>query len=97
MTEPLLSTEQAAERLGVSRNAVGEWVRTGKLRAARIGNKVWRIDPKDLVAFVNAGYEYQAERKRYTETLAELTAGTTDGLIAGIPEKKARQRRSKAA
>ena len=89
MTEPMLSTEQAAERLGVSRTAVGEWIRTGKLRAARIGGKVWRIAPADLAAFINEGYEYQAERARYADVLDKLTAG--------IAQKSARQRRPKAA
>jgi excisionase family DNA binding protein len=45
--EPLLTTTQAAERLGVSRRRVLAMIRSGRLRAERIGRD-WLIAEADL-------------------------------------------------
>jgi len=46
----LLSTPQVAERYKITVTQVSRLIRTGYLRAVRIG-RVWAIDPDDLPAF----------------------------------------------
>ena len=50
---PLLEVAHAAHRLGFSQEQVRRLIRTGALPAIRIGKR-WRIDPHDLVAFIEA-------------------------------------------
>ncbi len=51
---PLLSVDQAARRLGVSRRTVQAWVSGSKLAVIRLSPRCLRIDPADLAAFVEA-------------------------------------------
>ena len=45
----LISTQEAAERLGLSDSRVRGLILAGRLKATKIG-KVWIIDTKDLAA-----------------------------------------------
>ena len=45
-----LSTPQAAERLGVTRQHVGMLIRTGELKAQKVGRQ-WIIDKRSIEAF----------------------------------------------
>ena len=45
-----LNIHETAELLGMHPNSVYEWVREGKLRAARLG-KTWRIRRSDIDVF----------------------------------------------
>jgi excisionase family DNA binding protein len=47
----VLTVSEVAEIFGVPRNTVLHWIKTGKLRAFRIGSK-WRIERKDLASAV---------------------------------------------
>jgi len=50
----MLTTEEVAERLGVSPEAVRRWCRLGQLPATRVGigrRATWQIDPRDLERF----------------------------------------------
>jgi excisionase family DNA binding protein len=47
----LLTPEEVAGRLRVSRPTVYAWLKMGQLRGLRAG-KVWRIQPADLDAFL---------------------------------------------
>jgi excisionase family DNA binding protein len=47
----LLTPEEVAERLRVSRPTVYAWLKMGRLQGLRAG-KVWRIRPADLEAFL---------------------------------------------
>jgi len=49
--EPLLTREEVAELLGMSVSWVKLQIRTGKLRAKKLG-KLVRIEPADLRAFL---------------------------------------------
>lgn len=51
----LISTQQAADRLGVSPYTVKRWIRTGKLRGIRLGATLLRIAVKDLEALLQEG------------------------------------------
>jgi len=45
-----LTIKDTAERLGVHRNTVREWIATGTLKAYRYGERIVRINPADLDA-----------------------------------------------
>ncbi|WP_157929684.1 helix-turn-helix domain-containing protein [Mycobacteroides abscessus] len=47
----LLSTNQAAEYLGVSSNTIRKYSAAGKIKAFRVGVKLIKYDPADLDAF----------------------------------------------
>jgi excisionase family DNA binding protein len=54
---PLLTVQQAAERLNVAPQLVRRLCGSGKLPASKIGQG-WRIEPTDLEAFI-AGHRQQ--------------------------------------
>ena len=57
MTSPIkrrLSTTEAAEYLGISEKMLRKAVKDKKLRAYRIGQRIYRFDPADLDAFERA-------------------------------------------
>jgi len=45
----IISTAEAAKRLGVTQNRVRALIEAKRLKATKVGN-VWLIDPKDLDA-----------------------------------------------
>jgi excisionase family DNA binding protein len=51
LEERLFSAEEVAERLGMSRYTIGEWLRSGRLKGRRIG-RFWRVRESDLEAFI---------------------------------------------
>ena len=48
-----LTVEQAARHAAVTPATVREWLATGKLKAAKVGNR-WRVAPGDLEAFMHS-------------------------------------------
>lgn len=44
----LLSTGQAAKRLGVTRGTVLNWIKAGHIKALKIGPKVYKIEEKEV-------------------------------------------------
>lgn len=46
----MLSTAEAAARLGVHKNTIGKWIASGQLRAYRFGPRELRLDPADVDA-----------------------------------------------
>ena len=49
----LLTPEQTAERLGISPKTVGNWLRDGRLKGAKIG-RLWRVSEEMLEQFIQA-------------------------------------------
>ena len=49
--EKLLTPEQVAERLQISRWTVMDYLRAGRIKGHRVG-RLWRIKEKDLEAFL---------------------------------------------
>jgi excisionase family DNA binding protein len=49
----LLSPDEVAEVLGVSRLTVVRWVRAGKLKGQKLGKKTIRVKASDMEAFIN--------------------------------------------
>jgi len=52
--DQLLTPEEAAARLKISRLTVGDWLRSGKLKGVKVG-RLWRIRENDLEAFLKGG------------------------------------------
>lgn len=49
----MLKPTDVARRLNVNRATVTRWIRQGKLKATRLGEKLYRISEEDLEAFLN--------------------------------------------
>ena len=47
----MLSTAQVAEHYGVNPATVRRWIAAGRLKAERIGDRSWAIDPGELEEF----------------------------------------------
>jgi excisionase family DNA binding protein len=68
----LLTPEQVADRLQISRVTVMDYLRKGRLKGHRVG-KLWRIKEEDLEAFLEGEptEEDLADAKALDEALAE--------------------------
>jgi excisionase family DNA binding protein len=53
----LLTPEQVAERLAISRLTVMKWLRQGKIPGQKLGRKTWRVNPEDLDTFLHRRVE----------------------------------------
>ena len=62
----IISTAEAAKRLGVTQNRVRALIETKRLKATKVGN-VWVIDPKDL----DAVKDRKVGRPRKSRTLTK--------------------------
>ncbi len=80
----LLTLEQAAEMLGKTRRQVGYLIKTGKLKATKVGGR-WRIESADLPA--SPRREAARQRKQ-----AQLVAVVEDTLE--VPPRGKRRRYS---
>jgi excisionase family DNA binding protein len=49
---PPMSTQQAADYLGVSKSTIRRWVREGRLTNHKLGHRTVRYHPEDLDRFV---------------------------------------------
>jgi excisionase family DNA binding protein len=52
LEERLFSVEETAERLGVSKYTISDWIKAGRLKGFKIG-KFWRVKESDLQAFID--------------------------------------------
>jgi excisionase family DNA binding protein len=50
----LLTPEDVAARLHISRLTVGNWLRSGKLKGVKVG-RLWRVRESDLETFLKGG------------------------------------------
>ena len=50
--KPLLTVEEVADFVQVSRHSVWRWIREGKLRAINLGKRSYRIRQEDLEHFL---------------------------------------------
>jgi excisionase family DNA binding protein len=51
MVERLITPEDAADRLAVSKNTILDWLRSGQLKGVKAG-RLWRLRERDLAAFL---------------------------------------------
>jgi excisionase family DNA binding protein len=76
-SEPaLLTPEEVATRLRVTRRTIYAWLKVGRLRGLRAG-KGWRIRPADLEAFLLPSPAWEA---RLDESLARTRSQAPDDL-----------------
>jgi len=50
------TTDEVAERLKVDKETVLRWIRAKRLKAMRLGSKMYRISPTDLTDFIADNY-----------------------------------------
>jgi excisionase family DNA binding protein len=76
LEERLFSPEEVAERLGMSRYTIGEWLRSGRLKGRRIG-RFWRVKASDLQAFIDnpPPLHPQAREETNVDTSQDTKAG----------------------
>jgi excisionase family DNA binding protein len=74
----LFKTKQAAEFLGVSEPTLRNWVRDGLIPEIRIGKKLLRFDPNDLIAVVTKVHSERAMPTINSVTDAMATACGSD-------------------
>lgn len=51
MGETYFTPQEVADKFGVKVNTVWDWLRKGKLRAFRVGGRLYRISEKHIEAF----------------------------------------------
>ena len=77
--ETLLTISEVAVILKISETTIYEYIRTGKLKAQRLGGagkknklnrKPWRVWENDLVEFINSGTSVNSLSKVGTKTIA---------------------------
>lgn len=49
----IMTIREAMEVLGISRNTIYEYIRSGTIPAFKLGTKIWRIKKSDLITYVN--------------------------------------------
>lgn len=74
----LLTPEQVAERLQVTRRTVYQWINDGKLPALKVG-RGWRIDESSLDSYL---------KPKQLEQLIEQTAKEMEDLAESIKQRQ---------
>lgn len=57
---PYLTPQEAADQLRVTRRTLYTWLRTGRLKGYRAGDK-WLVDPEDIKKFLQLGTPTEEE------------------------------------
>ncbi|MCE5314164.1 MAG: helix-turn-helix domain-containing protein [Armatimonadota bacterium] len=55
LMQKLLSTQEAADILNVTDLTVRRWIKEGRMKAIKLGGRLWRIQESDLEAFIRSG------------------------------------------
>jgi len=67
VSERLLSPEEIAGKLAVKPATVRSWLRSGRIKGFKAGQRVWRVREADYLAFINS-----ANKPRYNKTGNEI-------------------------
>lgn len=81
----VLSPEQVAQVLGLSKRTVISWLQEGKLNGIKVGNR-WRVREEDLDKFIDEPNIYFADyvhRARFVE-MQRITQARGRNLVASI-------------
>ncbi len=54
MSEKLLSPEEIAEKLAVKPATVRSWLRSGRIKGFKAGQRVWRVREEDYLVFIDS-------------------------------------------
>jgi excisionase family DNA binding protein len=57
-----LRVNNVVRRIGVPERTVRHWAATGRLRAVRLGKKIWGFDPDEVDTFERQRRAYEAAR-----------------------------------
>jgi len=57
----LLSTAEAADRLGVSPRTIARWIKSGELRGVRLGKRIFRVPLGEVLRIIAETYEREDE------------------------------------
>jgi excisionase family DNA binding protein len=82
LEERLFTPQEVAERLGMSKYTITEWIKAGRLKGVKIG-KYWRVKERDLQAFIDNPPPLQRH------------APVAKGSPSGGPERAERAERSR--
>ncbi len=64
MSNQLLTTEEAAKRIGVKQTTVRTWLNKGLLEGTKVGGgKLWRISEDELEEFISSKRNKTAKNK----------------------------------
>ena len=87
--ERLFSVEDTAERLGVSKWTITDWIKAGRLNGTKIG-KFWRVREGDLEAFIANPPPLKRVALAAPQAPTPATNGTSPPLIpaAVTPQKR---------
>jgi excisionase family DNA binding protein len=99
--EKLLTPEDAADRLSVSRDAILSWLQRGQLKGVKAG-RLWRIREKDLEDFLTepvlapkeappSATEGGIDWQRYDALKARKLSRRTIARELGVPETTLRR------
>lgn len=61
--ETMLSTTEAAKRLGVGMRTIQLWLRQGRLPGVKLGPRIWRIRESDVLRIQQEGLPKTEEAK----------------------------------
>jgi excisionase family DNA binding protein len=78
--ERLFSVDDTAERLGVSKWTITDWIKAGRLKGIKIG-KFWRVRESDLEAFL----ANPPPLKRVTLAVPQAQTPPANGTSAPLP------------
>lgn len=53
----LMSTAEAADRLGVSPRTIARWIKSGELRGVRLGKRIFRVPLGEVLRIIAETYE----------------------------------------
>lgn len=53
----LMSTAEAADRLGVSPRTIARWIKAGELRGVRLGRRLFRVPESEVLRIIAETYE----------------------------------------
>lgn len=99
MTERPLTVRQVADQMGISRYAVYDAIRDGKLRALRFSPKLIRILPAEVERWVNGastgwGALASANSTALPSSDIETSKASSDGASSAPQPSKKRERNS---
>lgn len=64
MIEKLMySTAEAAEALGISTRTMARWIKDGRIKAVRMGGRIWRISVEEIRRITEEGTSESKDTK----------------------------------
>jgi excisionase family DNA binding protein len=91
--EPLLSSKQAAELLGMSPKTVRSWARRGLIVGVRLGGRDWKFRASDLEAAFERALTSQrapaalAPRLSRTPAVGRVPSTRPDGRLLSVSDR----------